>query len=64
MWILKQRSEYEKLREGKSSILTIQRIQRMNDLGFDWNKEKFKRFSFEERIAQLAAFKEKFGECY
>jgi len=45
--------------EGKS--LSEEKIQALDNLGFDWDPLKDKITSFEERIVQLNAFKEKYG---
>jgi Holliday junction resolvasome RuvABC DNA-binding subunit len=45
--------------EGKS--LSEEKIQALDQLGFDWDPLKDKVTSFEERMLQLSAFKEKNG---
>ena len=45
--------------------LTVENIQRLEDIGFDCNpsKKQTKRCSFEERFSELEAYKTKHGHC-
>lgn len=62
-WAQTQRDQYANLREGTTSTLTMQRIQKLNDVGFKWEKKMHKTYTFEERLAQLKNFKENHGHC-
>jgi hypothetical protein len=61
-WVDKIRNEYKKLRAGSPSILTAQRLQKLNDIDFQFER-KIKPRTWEERYEELARFKEKFGHC-
>eukprot|EP00978_Attheya_sp_CCMP212_P009997 scaffold23957_cov56-Attheya_sp.AAC.3 len=60
-WILKQQTEYSKLREAKPSLLTAARMQKLNDLGFVFTKNANPKF--EERFEDLVEFHAKHGHC-
>ena len=36
-WVLNQRQEYRKLKEGKPSVMTKERIDKLEALGLEWN---------------------------
>lgn len=58
-WVVKQRRDYEKLREGKNSALTAQNMARLAGIGFKFST--FQRMSFDERVEQYTKYKEKHG---
>jgi hypothetical protein len=60
-WILKQQTEYSKLREGKPSLLTAVRMQKLNDVEFVFTKNANPKF--EERFEDLVEFHAKYGHC-
>jgi hypothetical protein len=59
-WIAAQRVEYRKVKKGELSRLTAPRIQRLNDIGLDFNPRS-KYHTFEDRLKQLQQFKEQHG---
>jgi viroplasmin and RNaseH domain-containing protein len=61
-WVDKVRLEYKKLRAGNNSLLTAQRIQNLNDIGFQFER-KVKPRTWEQRFQELISFKENFGHC-
>lgn len=61
-WVDKIRTEYKKLRAGSSSALTAQRLQKLNDIDFQFER-KIKPRTWEERYEELVRFKENFGHC-
>lgn len=61
-WVNKQRMEYKNLIEGEKHTLTETKLQKMEEIGFDWGKRKGEH-SWEERYQQLAAYKKKYGTC-
>ena len=61
-WVDKVRLEYKKLRAGNLSLLTAQRIQSLNDIGFLFER-KVKPRTWEQRFQELTRFKESFGHC-
>ena len=58
-WVVKQRRDYEKLREGKKSALTGQNMARLTEIGFQFTT--FQRMTFEGRVDQYIKYKEKYG---
>lgn len=61
-WVDKIRIEYKKLRAGSPSVLTAQRLQKLNDIDFQFER-KIKPRTWEERYEELARFKQNFGHC-
>lgn len=61
-WVDKVRLEYKKLRAGNLSLLTAQRIQSLNDIGFQFER-KVKPRTWEERFQELTCFNQNFGHC-
>jgi hypothetical protein len=61
-WVDKVRAEFKKLRPEKPSFLTAQRIQSLNDIGFQF-ENKVKPRTWEERFQELKEFKDKFEHC-
>jgi hypothetical protein len=63
-WVAKLRQHHKDLRLGKpSTLLTRDRIQRLNEIGFIWRDNDTKALSFEVRLAQLAEYKARHGHC-
>jgi len=59
-WVTQQHKEYQKVQEGKTSRLTLQKVQQLTDLGFVF-RQVAKSFTWEQRIDQLRKYKEKHG---
>eukprot|EP00557_Chaetoceros_sp_GSL56_P007306 CAMPEP_0176491316 /NCGR_PEP_ID=MMETSP0200_2-20121128/8365_1 /TAXON_ID=947934 /ORGANISM="Chaetoceros sp., Strain GSL56" /LENGTH=932 /DNA_ID=CAMNT_0017888733 /DNA_START=77 /DNA_END=2875 /DNA_ORIENTATION=- len=61
----KMRELYRLIQQGtyKGKILTPERIQELEELGFEWEVRKVKNKTFDERIRDLNGFKEKYGHC-
>ena len=53
-WVRVQRREYRKLKEGKMTGITKDRIQRLEDLGFEWRSKKT--YSWKQRLGELRDF--------
>lgn len=61
-WVVIQRKEFKKLLNGsKSSILKPERIQMLVDIDFIFRNIDVHPYSWEERLAHLLAFKNKYG---
>jgi hypothetical protein len=58
-WVSNQRSHYRKYKESKKSSMTKQRIRALEKLDFEWKLH----LTFEERLSQLADYKQKNGDC-
>lgn len=61
-WVNKQRMEYKNLVDGEKHSLTETKLQKMEEIGFDWGKRKGDH-SWEERYQQLAEYAKKHGSC-
>merc|ERR1740124_1622239 len=59
-WVTKQHQEYQKVKEGGVSKLTVERLQKLNDLGFVFRKMG-RTHTWEERMEQLKRYKEEHG---
>jgi len=60
-WCSHTRSAYKKIQKGMkaNSNLSQDRIERLEEIGFQWKVN----VTFEERCHELIAFKEEFGHC-
>lgn len=61
-WTSKQREEYRKLKQGQTTTLTAQRLQRLNDIGLELHTRSGK-IPWEDRIQALKSFAEENGHC-
>ena len=59
-WVQRQHLEYQKIADGKPNHHTLERIQKLTDIGFVFEKRK-QSVKWEERIMQLKRYKEKHG---
>ncbi|KAL7527634.1 hypothetical protein ACHAWF_002253 [Thalassiosira exigua] len=59
-WVIDQRKEYKLLRKGEPSQLTAARMQRLSEIGFDFQPVS-DQISWEERMDGLRAFVEEHG---
>ena len=62
VWVLHQRNNYKKLKEGSPSQITEERIKDLEKLGFDWSHRKLNN-KWQERYEELIEFKQKYGHC-
>ena len=53
-WVQTQRTQYRLLEEGKHSLLTDERIRKLNQIGFVWSAREA---AWEEKFAELVEFK-------
>lgn len=60
-WVMKQKKEYESLRNNESSRLTARQVQMLNDLKMNWEIKTTLKWS--ERFEQLKTFKSLHGHC-
>jgi hypothetical protein len=63
IWVQTQRYQFKLLHENKKSAMTEEHIKSLNELDFDWRhgKAKAKAASWEDRLQELAAYKEANG---
>ena len=59
-WVSKQRDQYRRLKEGKSSGMTMERIAALEDIDFVWNNNNKK---WDEWYEQLLQYKDENGDC-
>ena len=63
-WVSKQRDQYRKNTEEKSTSMIAEQIRALNGIGFDWGISKSDLASiWNERLEQLREFKVQFGHC-
>jgi len=60
-WIQRQHQEYLNIQDGKDSALDVKKVQKLTDLGFLFLRGRTKSTKWEDRIKQLARYKEKHG---
>lgn len=60
-WVMKQKKEYERLRNNEVSRLTARQVQMLNDLKMNWEIKTTLKWS--ERFEQLKTFKALHGHC-
>jgi hypothetical protein len=57
-WVAKQRSRYRFYQKGKPSAMTVERIRKLESVGFEWEPSAV---SWSERFKQLREFMVQFG---
>mmetsp|Transcript_29296 Transcript_29296/g.64594 ORF Transcript_29296/g.64594 Transcript_29296/m.64594 type:complete len:559 (+) Transcript_29296:454-2130(+) len=62
IWVNKQRMEYKLFQEGKKSSMTLERIQKLESIGFVWAKRKGPE-AWETKFRELVLYKEEHGDC-
>jgi hypothetical protein len=60
-WVGKQRYDYRLQVEGKTSYMTLSRIQELESLGFEW--KVCVPASWEGRLSELADYRKIHGHC-
>ncbi len=59
-WVKRQRYQYKLMMEGKSSTMTAESIQALEDIGFVWNSQ---RTAWWDRFEELVEFKRIHNHC-
>ena len=59
-WVDGQRQEYRRLKARKSSTMTPDRLEKLKDLGFDWDPLET---HWNSQFQLLCKFKQKYGHC-
>jgi hypothetical protein len=69
-WVQNQRQLYKLQQQGKTSSLTLSRIQALESLGFDWKpsiggrgKERLNNTCWGDRLRELADYRKIHGHC-
>mmetsp|Transcript_8108 Transcript_8108/g.9432 ORF Transcript_8108/g.9432 Transcript_8108/m.9432 type:complete len:210 (+) Transcript_8108:3-632(+) len=60
VWAARQRREYQSFKLKEKSNMTLERIQLLNDIDFDWSPRDTK---WNMRIQELLDYKRRFGDC-
>jgi hypothetical protein len=58
-WVGSQRRFYQLRKEGKTSPMTLSRIQELESLGFEWGVNT----AWEDRLSELADYRKIYGHC-
>jgi uncharacterized protein YutD len=59
-WVNAQRKDYRLDLEGKTSRMTLSRIQKLESLGFEWD---IRGTAWEERFSELNDYRKTHGHC-
>eukprot|EP00586_Coscinodiscus_wailesii_P000821 CAMPEP_0172488280 /NCGR_PEP_ID=MMETSP1066-20121228/17738_1 /TAXON_ID=671091 /ORGANISM="Coscinodiscus wailesii, Strain CCMP2513" /LENGTH=242 /DNA_ID=CAMNT_0013255403 /DNA_START=39 /DNA_END=767 /DNA_ORIENTATION=- len=63
MWVADQRYQYDLMKKGKSSFMTIDRIKALDALDFIWNKNAYDFAMWKMRYDELKLFIHQNGHC-
>ena len=58
-WVLNQRKQYRLFQEGMSSSMTEERIERLEDIDFEWD---VRRDVWDRRLDELREYRDKHGD--
>jgi hypothetical protein len=61
IWVKNQRKQYRLLCKGESSHMTVERIDALEKVGFEWGLNNLS--SWQTRYDELIAFKQQHGHC-
>ena len=61
-WVMHQRAQYRKLREGKNSPMTEERVKSLEEIGFVWAISNADT-DWTKRVDDLRRYREKHGNC-
>lgn len=59
-WVQRQRYQFKLMQSGRQSTMTLERIQKLEAIGFAWDAHAA---AWEERFNELAKYKQKHGHC-
>jgi hypothetical protein len=59
-WVMHQRKQYKLHSEGKTSAMTLSRIQELESLGFGWDSQGA---GWEDRLSELSEYRKIHGHC-
>ena len=63
-WVLHQRSLFRQMERGGKTTLTIEKRERLNSIGFDWDsKANSDKLRWDEQFSELQNFKKEWGHC-
>jgi hypothetical protein len=58
IWVKTQRQQYKLLQENENSQMTTERIESLNELDFEWSSRKDNSTLWEQRLQELATYKQ------
>ncbi|KAL7572636.1 hypothetical protein ACA910_010387 [Epithemia clementina (nom. ined.)] len=59
-WVMTQRVQYARMKEGKSSQITAERVALLDKIGFDWGPSTS---AWNQRYDELVAYCQRHGNC-
>ena len=60
-WVRTQRYQYRLYKEGKKSSMTEERLNKLNEIGFEWILVVLTEWN--DRYEELKAYRSKYGDC-
>jgi hypothetical protein len=65
MWVDRQKTNYRLRAHGQPSPLSDERIQKLEDIGFEWqiSNREYEADSWSKRLAELQEYRKRFGDC-
>jgi len=62
-WVMTQRRQFNLMKRGKASSMTVERIKFLNELGFSWSIRIDPEKMWNLRYEQLQEYKDKYSDC-
>ncbi|KAL3756810.1 hypothetical protein ACHAWU_000452 [Discostella pseudostelligera] len=62
-WVMTQRRQYTLLMQGEHSAMTLERIEKLECLGFQWSVRPEPEIVWNEKFQQLKDYKATYGNC-
>lgn len=62
-WVMTQRRQFNLMKKGKASSMTVERIKLLNDIGFSWSIRIDPEKMWTLRYEQLKQYRAEFGDC-
>mmetsp|Transcript_18216 Transcript_18216/g.26076 ORF Transcript_18216/g.26076 Transcript_18216/m.26076 type:complete len:182 (+) Transcript_18216:161-706(+) len=59
-WVSNQRHLYSEMKEGRSTIMTAERVDMLNSLGFTWSVRED---NWHEMLEDLKEYRDRHGDC-
>ena len=62
-WVMTQRRQFNLMKKGKTSSMSVERIKLLNDIGFSWSIRIDPEKMWMLRYEQLQQYRQDFGDC-
>ena len=62
-WVMTQRRQFNLMKKGKTSSMSVERIKLLNDIGFSWSIRIDPEKMWMLRYEQLQQYRKDFGDC-